>query len=775
MEKKVSNYSISIAYPAIKHNILWRHRNRWLSQIAGIIIAVITSYVLRLSSVFNANFFLKKESAEMLHRRFILLNLVAVLLLFAWLFVGCGGSSSSDPAGATVSGVVADGYLSGARVFLDLNDNRIWDTGEPYATSDANGNYTISEITAEDYNSYPVVAEVTVTTTDEDTGKPVSHPYTLVSPAGHPEFISPLTTMVQVSYESNPDITLDEACAAVKEMLSMEDAVEVDLFSNYVEEKDDADAAASDYAKLHNIAQLSARIMGANISALETAADGAGLALDEAKDEILRMAVKAIMQSMDLIEDAATEDPDFDADQGVQALAIDVDITDIENDIEAEQTAMQYQAPSLSWATVFRNHQSGGFNDMLCLALEHDLDLTGYTFTVEGPDGTEYNFEEADRDNDPSAPISWYKSYDSLPQGEYKFYITVPGGQKIKVAKDTHAHTDIPALSLATAEVVNVTGADSRVYHDLLDGTYYYRMAIKENASGVIVYRTKRRERNIQYFPSQYSTGDYAYRIEVWDHPLLKDTTARFRTQWEDINPAGTTTDTYIEFFKGYRRIRIGEDGTPSPRIVLQIGITNPSDLLALTLTGPGGFSYSFDLTRQPGDEVANDDTSPRTYFLRGSGTTQDGKAYADYFLMLRGTPPSGDYAWQATTASGNDFTRSIAIYDQTALPGVDPDSVSVTEDQYGDITFDWDAVDWSGKPVFYRVGIVKDEDWDNMYFSQRIPGTTWTGSRDAIEAVIGGPLNSVDVGYSIHVIDSQYYSTVHNRTDFAPVSLVIN
>jgi hypothetical protein len=726
--------------------------------------------------VFNLHYF-KRDGRLRQQPGFPLVNLIAALLMFAMLCVGCGGSSSdssdsTDSQGATVSGVVADGYLSGAMVFLDLNNNRIWDTGEPYATSRADGSYAISDITVEDYNSYPVVAEVTVTTTDQDTGKPVSHPYTLVSPAGHPEFISPLTTMVQVSYESNPGITLEEAHAAVKEMLSMEEATEVDLFSDYVEEKYSADASAADYAKLHNIAQLSARIMGANISALESGADVAGLSLDEVRDEILRIAVKEIMQSMELIEEVATEETDFNADQEVQTLAIQVDTADIAADIESEEAAMLYQAPSLSWATVFRNHSSGGFNDMLALGLEHNLDLTGYLFTVEGPDKTEYSFEEADRDNDASAAVSWYKVYDSLPEGEYTFYITVPGGQKIEMAKDTHAHTNVPALSLDTAEVVNVTGADSRVYHDLLDGTYYYRMAILEKTSGVIVYRTKRRERNIQYFPPQYSTGDYAYRIEVWDHPLLKDTTARFRTQWEDINPAGTTTETYAEFFKGYRRIRYNSDGNPSNRLVLEIGINNPSDLQALTISDPADNTlYTFDLTLPVGAEVSDGNF----YHARFSGTNDDGVAYADYFLMVFGGSPSGVYTWHATTASGNDFTRSITIYDQTALPCVNPDSVSASEDQYGDITFNWDAVNWSGKPVFYKVAIVKNEDWDNQYDSPRIPGHTWTGSRADIEAVIGGSLDGADVAYSIHVMDSQYYSTVKNRTDYAPVPLIID
>lgn len=715
-----------------------------------------------------------------------LVNLIAALLIFAMLCAGCSGdgSSSSGSSTTTASGVVADGYLVGARVFLDLNDNRIWDSGEPYAISDADGSYSISGIAQEDYNSYPVVAEITMTTTDHDTGQPVSHPYTLVAPAGYPDFISPLTTMVQLSCERNPGLTVDEAHAAVKEMLAMDDQHEVDLFADYIEEKEDSDVSAADYAKLHNIAQLSARIMGANISAMETAA---GIAmtqqeLEEAKDEILRIAVQEIMQSMDLIVEAATEDKDFDADQEVQALAIQVDTTNISADIRSDETAKLYAAPSLSYAAVFRNHSSGGFNDMLCLGLEHDLNLTGYTFTVKGPDGIEYNFEEDDRDLYASDPIAWYKVYDSLPEGEYAFYITVPTGQKIEVARDTHVHTNIPALSLASAEVFHITGADSRVYHDLLEGTYYYRMLIKEKASDLVVYNTQRRERNIQSFPSKYSTGDYAYRIEAWDHPLLKDATARYRTQYEDIAPA-TNTETYVEYFTGYHRNR-GDEANPNLRLVLDIDITNPSDLTNLTLTGPpgSGISYTFDLATQPNENVYEDASDPRTHFWRGSGTTEDGKETAEYYLQLRPNPnplPSGIYTWTANTTSGGTghIQRSVTIYDRKALPAVDSNSVTVTEDQYGDVTFDWDAVDSpdSATNIYYRVVLVRDEDWDNQYYSLPIPGTSWKGSRADIEEVIGGPLDGSDgsvVQYSIHVVDAQYSLAVQNRTDFPPVDL---
>ena len=44
----------------------------------------------------------------------------------------------------TVSGVLIDGYLGGATVFQDLNNNGAFDSGEPYTTSDTLGNFSLT-------------------------------------------------------------------------------------------------------------------------------------------------------------------------------------------------------------------------------------------------------------------------------------------------------------------------------------------------------------------------------------------------------------------------------------------------------------------------------------------------------------------------------------------------------------------------------------------------------------------------------------------------------
>lgn len=713
----------------------------------------------------------------------MLLNVLAAIMMFAMLCTGCGGSDSGSGTPApSIGGVIADGYLEGVTVFLDLNNNRLRDAGEPYTTSGSDGSYTISDITAADYNSYPVVAEVTVSAIDQDTNKPVSHPYTLVAPAGHPEFVSPLTTMVQVSYESNPGITLDDAATAVKEMMNIDNTTEVDLFADYVAEKDDQDALAADYAKLHNVAQLTARIMGAKITSLETAADTAGIDLDAAKDEILRIAVKEIIQTMSVIEDAATDEIDFNADQVIQSLDVDTDTANIADIIEAEEESATYQAPAIYFAGFFRNNDAGGTVDYACLALMQDVDLTQYAFSFEAADGTVYPFEEADLYADPAAPIAWAKSFASLPEGQYAFYVTVPGGQKVKLATDTHVHTMVPAMSTGANYVVHADAPYSRVYHSTLsDNAHYYRMAIRESASGELVYRTKRRMRNIQYFPSEYATSGYEYRIEVWDEPIFKDATGRYRTGWTPLNPSDApATDTFVYFYKGYRRILYESNGVDttgsSHRMVLQIGITNPDNLQGLYVTDAlDNVIYTYDLTLQSGDEV---DNYPDNLFARGSGITDEENGaldYADYYLHIYGNPPSGVYTWHVDVIDGTDFTQSVTVYDQTTLPCVQPGTVTITEDQYGDITMDWDAVNWSGKPVFYRIAMYKDNLFDSGFFSMRIPNSIWTGNRADIEAAFGSSMDEGEITYAIWVIDAQYFSMVTNRSDHKHVPFTIN
>ena len=98
--------------------------------------------------------------------------ILVVGLLAIGIIAGCGNSGTNTPI-TSISGKVADGYLVGATVFLDKNSNYQLDSGEPSATTDLNGGYTLM-VDPADVGKYPIVAiAIKGVTVDKDTGTAV--------------------------------------------------------------------------------------------------------------------------------------------------------------------------------------------------------------------------------------------------------------------------------------------------------------------------------------------------------------------------------------------------------------------------------------------------------------------------------------------------------------------------------------------------------------------------------------------------------------------------
>lgn len=148
------------------------------------------------------------------------LTLVATL-------AACGGGSdppAPTPAPATISGVVADGPLQGATACYDLNDNAACDSGEPSATSDADGRYTF-EVDPSAAGQHAVIAEVPATAIDQATGNAVGVAFVLKAPpsglaTAQSVFVSPLTTLV-ADVAASRGLTPAEATASVQSQLGL--------------------------------------------------------------------------------------------------------------------------------------------------------------------------------------------------------------------------------------------------------------------------------------------------------------------------------------------------------------------------------------------------------------------------------------------------------------------------------------------------------------------------------------------------------------------------
>jgi len=183
----------------------------------------------------------------------------AALLIIATAIAGCGGGGgSSVPVATTISGTVADGYLSGAEVFLDKHGTYQWDGVEPRTTTDANGAYSMT-VSAADAAMYPIVARaIGGTTIDKDTNTAVMNSFVLSAPAGHAGFISPMSTLIREKMSANPSMTLTDAMTQLRNQMNM--PAGIDMMANYVAGSQSG-MNAGQYQVMHTIAQQMVDLM----------------------------------------------------------------------------------------------------------------------------------------------------------------------------------------------------------------------------------------------------------------------------------------------------------------------------------------------------------------------------------------------------------------------------------------------------------------------------------------------------------------------------------
>ncbi|WP_051303262.1 hypothetical protein [Psychromonas aquimarina] len=267
---------------------------------------------------------------------------------------GCGGSSGSSSSSTastssdtssteqavttTLSGKAADGYLSNANVCLDLNLNKVCDTGEPSAASTSGGEFSLTGVTQTQIDKFPIIVEVVAGATidEDDPGTVLTQGYTLSAPAGF-TFVSPLTTMVQNEIEKGS--TAEEAETAVKGKLG----TTLNLADDYVAGKKDDSLSEEDKAefkKLHQVAQVTANVISSNMALLEDTAQAEGIKVDD----LISLIVDQVFDAMDEITvqiEAAEADDSTEFDSDSIAADIDKELITLEADKLQEQIAQQ--------------------------------------------------------------------------------------------------------------------------------------------------------------------------------------------------------------------------------------------------------------------------------------------------------------------------------------------------------------------------------------------------------------------------------------------------
>ncbi len=133
------------------------------------------------------------------------------------------------PAIVAVKGLAVDGYISGATVYLDLNNNSVRDTGEPLASTDARGGFTLSVDP-----SSPGLANARLRIrggTDVATRLPFTSSMSAVFGAISKSsfLVTPMTTVLDAMVRSDPSTTMEQARDMLARVVGVSNPVVFDV------------------------------------------------------------------------------------------------------------------------------------------------------------------------------------------------------------------------------------------------------------------------------------------------------------------------------------------------------------------------------------------------------------------------------------------------------------------------------------------------------------------------------------------------------------------
>ncbi len=184
--------------------------------------------------------FLGKSRAEKSRK----ITFLALTASISAILSGCGAGGFG-----TLSGNLMDGYISGAKICIDLNGNGACDSNEPSATTSSKGSFTLTAPNGTDLSAVHLLAEIPANAVDEDNpGATIGVPYKMLAPASMPQVVSPLTTVVSTHLKDGK--TLSQAQAQARTDLGLPS--DHDFSKDYI--------ARSDTAS-HNVAKMVASVL----------------------------------------------------------------------------------------------------------------------------------------------------------------------------------------------------------------------------------------------------------------------------------------------------------------------------------------------------------------------------------------------------------------------------------------------------------------------------------------------------------------------------------
>ena len=199
------------------------------------------------------------------------------------LFLSACSSGSGDSV--SLSGKIIDGYIKGAIVCLDENNNGACDNGEPSTTSAEDGSYSLNY--SGSIAGKHILAIVPIGAMDSDLG-PVTSEYNLLAPAESPKTVTPMSTLV--SHEMiDKGSSASEAAQSIKTNFNLsQEPLDYDFKS-----KGDNDTLNLAQSIAASIAQANTSLKKENAAGDLSSHQIMKAAIKETKENILPAIIKA--------------------------------------------------------------------------------------------------------------------------------------------------------------------------------------------------------------------------------------------------------------------------------------------------------------------------------------------------------------------------------------------------------------------------------------------------------------------------------------------------
>lgn len=359
------------------------------------------------------------------------------------------------------------------------------------------------------------------------------------------------------------------------------------------------------------------------------------------------------------------------------------------------------------------------------------------SLTVAGPDGFWYDFTPADF-------IPGYSMYFHLLAGapaigEYRFTATNVNGSSAVTYFYLKNPVSIPLLDSANMQASGdplaptLSWAPSATY----EGNAFY-MVYLEDSNHNFFWTSDTLTNTSLTLPSGLleSAGIYYWRVVATDSKFYFGANSR---SVSSSVPLTAGTRPYFTYVQACNRHRLDGFFTSLSAKVNDPTGSLPGVIQSIVVTGPNGFSYTF----QPADY------SP---------------ASQDYYAMLPGRPADGIYAFTVTSTSG----QTAVSYDYSLsydVPLVDSSTLQASGDPLAPM-FSWGQPAIMDRSLYYQVNVM-DGSGADVWKSQTVSGSS-------LRMPTGILQSGTTYQWKVRAHDNKFFP-MYNRSDSAIINLAID